>query len=401
MVKILLVAQHYFPDPFSVTTVAESLVKRGHDVTVLTGKPNYGYYKIVPGYEKLDYECVNGVKIYRVNVIPRKGTKISIVQNYLSFWFNAKRKVNHLDKDFDVVYSISLSPVISISPAIKYAKKHHIKHVLHCLDLWPESVVITGITKYNTILYNFLLLWSKKIYHKIDKILVSSPSFIDYFKSVIKIKKENVLEFVPQPTIETKPVEAEPFNYDKKYFNFMYCGNIGNLQNIPNLIEAIRVLVNEGKHIRIYVIGLGTLKDYLVDKVKEYGLEDNIIYLGAKQASIARTYFKNVDALYLGLKDEGYVGKTIPNKLTFYIQNAKPIIASVGGDAKDVLLNSKGAIICDNSVEGIVEAFSSFIQKSDEEKEKMGKLNYEYFKKHFDNDIIIDKIEEELKKHCN
>ena len=37
MVKILLVAQHYFPDPFSVTTVAESLVKRGHDVTVLTG----------------------------------------------------------------------------------------------------------------------------------------------------------------------------------------------------------------------------------------------------------------------------------------------------------------------------------------------------------------------------
>ena len=169
MVKILLVAQHYFPDPFSVTTVAESLVKRGHDVTVLTGKPNYGYYKIVPGYEKLDYECVNGVKIYRVNVIPRKGTKISIVQNYLSFWFNAKRKVNQLDKDFDVVYSISLSPVISISPAIKYAKKHHIKHVLHCLDLWPESVVITGITKYNTILYDFLLLWSKKSITKLIK----------------------------------------------------------------------------------------------------------------------------------------------------------------------------------------------------------------------------------------
>ena len=84
--KILIVSQHYFPDPFSITTIAEYLVKKGHDVTVLTGKPNYGYYRIVPGYEHLDYEILNGVKIYRVNVIPRKGTKMSIVKNYLSFW---------------------------------------------------------------------------------------------------------------------------------------------------------------------------------------------------------------------------------------------------------------------------------------------------------------------------
>ena len=94
--KILIVSQHYYPDPFSITTIAEYLVKKGHDVTVLTGKPNYGYYRIVPGYEHLDYEILNGVKIYRVNVILRKGTKMSIVKNYLSFWKNAKRKVNKL-----------------------------------------------------------------------------------------------------------------------------------------------------------------------------------------------------------------------------------------------------------------------------------------------------------------
>lgn len=56
--KILIVSQHYFPDPFSITTIAEYLVKKGHDVTVLTGKPNYGYYRIVPGYEHLDYEIL-------------------------------------------------------------------------------------------------------------------------------------------------------------------------------------------------------------------------------------------------------------------------------------------------------------------------------------------------------
>ena len=398
--KILIVSQHYFPDPFSITTIAEYLVKKGHDVTVLTGKPNYGYYRIVPGYEHLDYEILNGVKIYRVNVIPRKGTKMSIVKNYLSFWKNAKRKVNKLDDDFDVVYSMSLSPVISISPAIKYAKKHKIKHVLHCLDLWPESVVITGITKHGTLFYNLLLMWSKKIYHSVDRILVSSPSFIEYFEDVIKIKNESICKFVPQPTLETNIIDENYFKYDKEYLNFVYCGNIGKLQNIPNLIEAIKILSSKMK-IRFYIIGLGTLKDYLIKKIPEYNLDNNIIYLGAKPANEARTYFKNADALYLGLKDEGFVGKTIPNKLTFYMQNAKPIIASIGGDAKQVLLESKGAVICDNSVDGIVKAFEQFKELDEPSKEKMGINNLEYFKKHFENEIVLSKIEEELKKHCN
>ena len=398
--KILIVSQHYFPDPFSITTIAEYLVKKGHDVTVLTGKPNYGYYRIVPGYEHLDYEILNGVKIYRVNVIPRKGTKMSIVKNYLSFWRNAKRKVNKLDDDFDVVYSMSLSPVISISPAIRYAKKHKIKHVLHCLDLWPESVVITGITKHGTLFYNLLLMWSKRIYHSVDRILVSSPSFIEYFEDVIKIKNESICKFVPQPTLETNIIDGNYFKYDKEYLNFVYCGNIGKLQNIPNLIEAIKILSSKMK-IRFYIIGLGALKDYLIKKIPEYNLDNNIIYLGAKPANEARTYFKNADALYLGLKDEGFVGKTIPNKLTFYKQNAKPIIASIGGDAKQVLLESKGAVICDNSVEGIVQAFEQFKELDESSKEKMGINNLEYFKKHFENEIVLSKIEEELKKHCN
>ena len=153
--------------------------------------------------------------------------------------------------------------------------------------------------------------------------------------------------------------------------------------------------------IRFYIIGLGTLKDYLIAKISEYNLENNIIYLGAKPANEARTYFKNADALYLGLKDEGFVGKTIPNKLTFYMQNAKPIIASIGGDAKQVLLESKGAVICDNSVEGITKAFEQFKELDEPSKEKMGLNNFEYFKKHFDNEIVLNKIEEELKRHCN
>lgn len=39
--KILIVTQYYFPENFKSNDLSFELQKRGHDVTVLTGLPNY------------------------------------------------------------------------------------------------------------------------------------------------------------------------------------------------------------------------------------------------------------------------------------------------------------------------------------------------------------------------
>ena len=395
--KILIVSQYYYPDPFSVALVAEHLVETGNDVTVLTGLPNYGYYKIIPGYENKKFEIVNGVKIHRVKVVPRKGSKISIIRNYMSFWRNAKKYVKKLDKDFDIVYSMSLSPVISIAPAIKYAKKHKIKHVLHCLDLWPESVIVTGMVKPNSVMYRVLLKWSKKLYNSTDEILVSSPSFKDYLKEVIGYNIDNC-KYIPQLTNEYKiPSKDKVIEYDKTYLNLVYCGNIGKMQLIKEMIDAIDIARKSIK-IRMYIIGLGSLKDYLFTEIKNRGLEENIIYLGAIKSDIAIKYFQDADALYLGLADSGVVGKTIPNKLTFYMSQKKPIIAAINGDGREVLKNANGSIICECDAESLTEAFIKFDSLTAMEKNELAKNNYKYYKENFENKILINQIEYELKK---
>ena len=395
--KILIVSQYYYPDPFSVAMVAEHLVESGNEVTVLTGLPNYGYYKIVPGYENKKFEILNGVKIYRVKVVPRKGTKLSIIKNYLSYWYNAKKFVKKLDNDFDVVYSISLSPVISIAPAIKYAKKHKIKHVLHCLDLWPESVLVTGMVKPNSLMYKLLLKWSRKLYNDTDRILVSSPSFVNYFKEVIKYDINNC-QYVPQLSNEYKiPSKEEAVEYDKNYLNLVYCGNIGRMQLIKELVDAID-LARKTIKIRIYIIGLGSLKEYLLNEVKDRSLEYNIIYLGAIQSKNAIKYFKNADALYLGLADSGVVGKTIPNKLTFYMSQRKPIIAAIKGDGREALKKAKGSIICNCNANSLKDAFIQFAHLTEKEKEELATNNYKFYKSNFENKLLMEKIKDELKK---
>ena len=139
--KILAVCQYYYPENIVFTNVCEELVKLGHDVTVLTGKPNYGYGQIIPEYKKVKFEVINGVKVHRVNLIARKKSRLSIIKNYLSFWANSKKWVRNCKEKFDIVYSMSLSPVTILSAGNLYKKKHHVKHVVHCVDLWPESVL--------------------------------------------------------------------------------------------------------------------------------------------------------------------------------------------------------------------------------------------------------------------
>ena len=91
--KILIVSQHYYPESFRVTSLAESLVKRGHDVTVLTGIPNYPKGDYYAGYSKKTHrdETLNDVHVIRASESPRKTGVIRRAINYYSFANSAKK----------------------------------------------------------------------------------------------------------------------------------------------------------------------------------------------------------------------------------------------------------------------------------------------------------------------
>ena len=72
--KILVVCQHYFTEPFRIQDICESLVLRGHAVTVVTGTPNYPEGEIYDGYAKgaRADEVINGVRVHRCPLLTRK-----------------------------------------------------------------------------------------------------------------------------------------------------------------------------------------------------------------------------------------------------------------------------------------------------------------------------------------
>ena len=394
-VKILVVTPHYYPEGFSITAMCEEWVKEGNDVFVVTNKPNYGFGRILPEYRHVNDETINGVKIHRCNCFARKNSRISIIKNYLSFYWTAKRYLSHLKEEFDVVYSFSLSPIISVSGANVYAKKHHVRHILHCLDLWPESVLSTGAMRKGSLGYRILYHWSKRIYGKADEILVSSPSFKAYFQEVLKLPGDNI-SFVPQPPYLVEQ-NGDNFEYPRKNA-FLYAGNIGRLQLVEQLCEAFYSLPDEAEA-TLYIIGMGARQKQVERLVKEKHLENRVVFFGPKPRKETARYYANADAIVVSLADKGFVGKTIPNKLSSSLYYGKPFFAVIQGDGRAILEKTGGAVLSNGEdPASIREALLQFLKLNEEEKTKMGEANKKCFDKAFSFSSCMQQINEHLKK---
>ena len=391
--KILIVCQFYYPENFVIYKFAEQFVKDGYEVHVLTGKPNYGYGYILPNYKNINEEVINGVNVHRVNLYPRKKGRLSIIRNYLSFWHLSKKWVRKCKMKFDYVYSMSLSPVTICSAGNLYAKKFGVKHIIHCCDLWPESVLVTKAVRQKSLTYKILYHWSRSIYKKTDKILITYPSFKEYFHKDLKLPLENTY-YVPQSSL-IEDHDIIPYEYGEGT-HILYCGNLGLIQLIPLITEAMDKLRDED--IYFHIIGMGPMSDFLINEIRERRLEDKVIYHGPIIAKHAASYFKNADALYISLLGEGTVGRTIPSKLLMSMAFSRPIIGVLKGDGRDVLCEAGGGFLADENPESVKNAIMAIHNLSKKEKERLGALNRMYYDSHFSLEEVTRLIEKHFTK---
>ena len=112
--NILIISQYFYPENFRVNDLVFSLKKKGHNIEVLTGKPNYpkGSYSKGYSWKKPSFEVINNIPIHRANLFLRGkagGTKLFI--NYISFVFFGFFKLLRLKGSFDKVFVYAPSPI--------------------------------------------------------------------------------------------------------------------------------------------------------------------------------------------------------------------------------------------------------------------------------------------------
>lgn len=386
--KILVVSQYYYPEPFRVTDICETLVERGHQVAVLTGLPNYPEGKILKEYKSKEHrdEIRKGVRIIRCNEHGRGNNAFHLLWNYFSFAFSGKRMVRKLDKDFDVVLINQLSPVMMAWPGIKYAKKYNKKTLLYCYDLWPASLAAGGI-KQGSFIYRIFDKISKKVYRQVDKIAVTSKSFIDYFTKEHGIENSKLF-YLPQYCEELYS-NIKPRVNDGT-FNYVFAGNIGAMQSVETIIKAAR-LVKDDSTIKIHIVGDG--RDLENCKKEADGL-DNVIFYGRRPTDEMPKFYEMADAMLVTLTKDDLVSKTLPGKVQSYMAAGKPIIASIDGEAKMVIDEAKCGLVCEaENYEELASLFADFKNMNFENLSVDAKT---YYESNFTKGMFFNKIIDSL-----
>lgn len=394
--KILVICQYYYPEPFRITDICEEWVRQGHSVTIVTGLPNYPMGEIYDGYKGKDKrnEVINGVNVHRCFEFPRKKGAIRRFLNYYSFAWSAKKYVKRMKEKFDVVFANQLSPVMMAKPALAYKKKHGTKVVLYCLDLWPESLIAGGI-KRGSFLYKHYHKVSKKIYQGVDQIAVTSQSFKKYFKEQFGID-EGKIAYVPQyaeTLFDREHCKKEKDNN----IDLLFAGNTGVAQSLETLIQAA-AKTQDIENLRWHIVGDGVELKHCQTLVEELGVH-SVEFYGRKPLEEMPTYYQKADAMLVTLMKDELLSLTLPGKVQTYMAAGKPIIAAADGEVASVIAEAACGY-CSNAedAEGLAACVRTFCEKHHSKAEwKFGKNAENFYAKNFDKTVFFERINELLK----
>lgn len=398
--SILVVSQYFYPEQFRINDICSELVSRGHEITVLTGIPNYPSGKYFKGYGVFQKrkETWNGINIIRLPIIPRGSSSIMMAFNYLSFVICGGIWSHFTSLKVDSVFIYEVSPFTQAIPGVWMADRLKIPCFINVMDLWPENVEIVGGVTNPFILGNIGKMVDY-VYHHCDCILTSSKSFISVIKARGMDPKK--LKFWPQYA------EAfyRPMSLDECYvdaipqddvLNITFAGNIGLAQGLDILPDCAALLMENGVKVRFNIIGDGRYKEELVFLVEKRELQGYFNFIDRQPADLIPQYFALSDVALITLAPNKIFEMTIPAKLQSAMACGMPIFAAAEGEIQDIIHEAQCGFFC---AAGNSEALFNIIFKTSQNRDalkRMGLNARNYFEHHYDKKILMDWIEQEM-----
>lgn len=405
--RLLVVCQNYWPEPFNVDEICEELVSLGHSVTVLTGLPNYPDGVVPEEYRhgRNRDQLRNGVRVLRVPIVARGAdlrslNKLRRVANYFSFALSGSLKAMRLSEAYDAVLVLQFSPILMSIPGLLVGRMRKTPVLLYVFDLWPEDMMTGGIGR-GSLAYRMMRAVSRAVYGKADEIAVTSPDFGKYLREDLGLTEARTVwlpQFAERQFEEL--VEKDYSEGGSEPLQFVFAGNVGANQSVDTVVRAA-ALLREKVDALVHIVGSGSQFDGCMALAKSLGAE-NVVFHGRRPLDEMREFYLRADAMLLTLakpKDGSKVPLyTIPRKLQSYLAAGKPVIVSAPGIASRLVRDAECGLCCaPGSYEGLADAMARFASLEPSERRAMGRNARSFYSEHFSKAQFLERIERELR----
>lgn len=398
--KVLVVCQHFWPESFRINDICDFLVDKNCDIEVLCGIPNYPEGKFYKGYSlfKNRRQSRGGIKIRRALEIPRgPNTNARIFINYVSFPLSSLFHIPRLlTKKYDKVFIYQLSPVMMAVAGIIVGKLRRTETTMYVLDLWPENLY--SVIKIRAKLLRKLVAWASNWHYKrASKLVVLSETMKQRLQAITGLPDDKI-KVLPQACEKIYEQDMPDKQLAKRFagkFNILFTGSITPAQSFETVIEAAKQLKAEGlKDINWIIVGDGMSRNWLEEEVKKAGLSDIFYFEGFQPMSEIPKYTHESDLLIACLVKSELLEATIPAKVLSYFTAGRPMVLAMDGEVRDLVNN---VIKCGfagptEDAKTLAANIKKIYELPPTERQKMGQKARDYHFKHFERNLILNKL---------
>lgn len=396
--RIIVLSQWYPPEPESkIHLLARDLVARGHEVTSITGYPNYPTGKLYPGFRIRwrQWEERDGVRVLRLPLYPshdRSGFRRAL--NYGSFAACASLLGPLSVGPADVMW-VYHPPLTIGMPAWVISLTRGVPFVYEVQDMWPETLAATGMLS-SAGAVNALAAFARFVYRRAAAITVISPGFKrNLVGKGVPAQKIHVIpnwadEDVFRPVPPDPALAAEYGLADK--FNIVFAGNMGAAQALDSVLDAAGEL-QELASVQFVFMGDGVDVEQLKSSVQQRSLT-NVRFIGRQPVTRMPHLFAHAAALLVHLRRDPLFEITIPSKTIAYMACGRPVISATEGDAAAVVAQAGAGLVCPpEDPAALVHAVRTLLAMSPESRAAMGEAGRQAYLRHYTRHILVSRYE--------
>ncbi len=399
--RLILLTNFYPPEVRSISTMmqelAEALVERGHDVTVITSWPRENVSPDSAIEKSIEDITERGVRVIRVKV-PSSYSKNYILRGFAHltipyFFWRAVLRLHHSSINGVIVYTPHL-PLACVGAKIK--RVYGARFLLNIQDIFPQNAIDSGIMR-NRFFIRFFEWMERHAYLHADVLTTHTNGgrlFLMKRKSIPKEKISTIFNWIdPEPF--DKALDTGTFRRQyrlERTFIFLFAGIFGPTQYLEFIIEVARRVVDISD-VRFLMIGGGTEKWRLEKLVKDCKLS-NISFGSLISPQQYPALLKEVDVGLLCLAPQNTTA-VVPGKLWGFMAARLPVLAFLQEQSEGhrIIREAQcGYSIVSDSIDAAEEVVRKIVQERQGLRE-YGQRGYEYALEHFSRVQCIDQLE--------
>lgn len=398
--RIGFLTQWYDPEGGSAAipgAMVRSLEDRGHEVEVVTGFPNYPHGRLYDGYKVRLWktERMGRTRIHRVALYPSHDrSPWRRAANFLSFALSASSLGAWRIRRRDVALIYSTPATVGLAGVV-LARLWRRPFVLFVQDLWPDTVVATGMVpaRLTSPVEWLLERFTRWVYRSATRIAVISPGMRETLvgRGIPADRIDLVYNWVDEAVFGLRPRRL-----NARRFEVMYAGNIGDVQGLEVAIEAVGRL-DDLPDVHLRLVGEGVAIPRLRHQARSLGVEARVHFEGPKPLAEMPEIMASADVQLVCLQDLPLFRVTMPSKMQAILACGLPVVVCAPGDVARLATDSgAGVAVKPGEPTALADAIRSLRALPAAELQEMGRQGRHFYEKELGSTVGAERLERSL-----